>query len=232
MKNNYVENLKRKAKGLHKSNVRNRHYDDGVLIRHLYDHHHDRERLSWWDDCGFIMNDYKVSVAWSHPRTRYKEECDDLAHTIALEKFPYPVFDLVKQKGKILEGSTPHFVKIGKSRKKIDHYTFDRTKSEIYLARRKELEGLEESLSSTSDIKVTPSINSKWTNHSRFISICVPIEIRNENDLVQLVSIVKSLLKREKTLAELFPNYAYTKDDWIAEREKRVPNDLHSHAVA
>lgn len=29
-----------------------------------------------------------------------------------------------------------------------------------------------------------------------------------------------------------YPGYAYTKDDWLAETEKRVPNDLHSHALA
>lgn len=231
MKNKYIQNAKRKAKLLHKTNSRNRHYKDGVLIRHLY-FQLDPERLSWWDDFGFVLNDYKVSVAWIHPRKQYSDEVEDLAHSIALKKFPYDESDFEKPKVKILRGFKPNFKKVGKSRKKISSYTMDLNRSDIDNKRKEEWNRLEESLFFDSDIEIKPSISTKWTDHSRFVAVCIPLEIRNEEDLKKLASIVKQLLKRETTLDILFPNYSYTKEDWIAEQSMRIPNDLHSHALA
>lgn len=233
MKNKYVENLKRKAKAMHKSNSRNRHYEDGVLIHHSYGHHKDLDRLTWGDACKFILNDYKVSVAWQHPRYRYANEVEDLVYSIALENFPDKAFELGETSSKdFLEGFIPTYTKVGRSRKKIEFYTWDSDlQSEIEVKRAEERIRLKDSMSLTSDIKVTPSITSEWTDHSRFVSICIPMEIRNKEDLKKLASIVKQLLKRETTLDSLFPNYAYSKNDWIAEQSKCIPNDLRSHAV-
>lgn len=234
MKNRHTENLKRKAKALHKSNSRNRHCEDGVRIFHSYEHHNDLDRLTWWDDCGFILNDYKVSVAWQHPRYLYSSQVEDLAYSIALEKFPDAASELGEKSSRdFLEDSIPRYIKVGKSRKKIKFYAYNSTeKSEIEIKRMDEWQRLEDKLALESDIKVTPTISSEWASHARFVSICIPIEVRNNEDVKVLASIVKSLLKRETTLDELFPCYVYSKDDWIAETEKRVPNDLHSHALA
>lgn len=230
MKNKRIETLRRKAKALHKSNSRNRHYEHGVRILHSYDHYHDLEMLTWWDDFDFILNKCRVAVAWQHPRGRYIDEVENLAYSMALERFPYSASEL-KNSGGFLD-SIPIFTKVGKSRKKIKFYTCDFTeKTEIEIKRREEWRRLEDSLALESDIKVTPTIRSEWTDHSRLISICIPIEVRNEDDVKVLASIVKSLLKRETTLDQLYPNYVYTKHDWIAEQSKRIPNDLHSHAV-
>lgn len=232
MKNKYVENLKRKAKAMHKSNSRNRHYEDGVRILHSYDHYHDLDRLTWWDDCDLILNKCRVAVAWQHPRDRYSDEVENLAYSMALERFPYSASEL-KNSGGFLADSIQTFTKVGKSRKKIKFYVCDSTeKTEIEIKRREERQRLDGSLALESDIKVTPTIRSEWTDHSRLIWICIPFEVHNEEDVKVLASIVKSLLKRETTLNELYSGYVYTKDDWLAETEKRVPNDLHSHALA
>lgn len=41
----------------------------------------------------------------------------------------------------------------------------------------------------------------------RFILVCFPAEIRNEDDLMALASTFKRLTKRDVTLNELFPDF-------------------------
>ena len=233
MKNIYVENLKRRAKIYHQSNKRNRHLERDILVHHIYAYHEDLERLTWWDDFGFILNDYKVAVAWEHPRQRYADEIKDLAYSLVQERFPEPASEHKNLKKFFKQIATPNYIKVGKSRKKIQSLNFDRDFINGPLSNRfEESKKIEQIIGFTSEIEVKPSINSRWTNRSRFVSLCLPIEIRSESDLNVLASIVKRLLKRETTLDELFPDYVYTKDDWLVEKDLRVPNDLHSHLIA
>ena len=57
--------------------------------------------------------------------------------------------------------------------------------------------------------------------HDRFVEICAPIEIQSERDVMALVNLVRKLFKRETTLAQGFAGYAYARDEWIAESERR-----------
>lgn len=233
MKNIHVDDLKRKAKVYHKSNKRNHYYENGVLIRHVYCHLEDLARLTWWNDFGFILNDYRVSVAWQHPRHRYAEEIKDLAYSLAKEKYPDNELENKNLKSLFRQHSTPNYKRVGKSRKKIHTVSLNRDffggqESERF----EESKKIESIIGYTSEVIIVPSINSHWTSRSRFVSVCLPMEIRNETDLITLSSIIKRLLKRETTLDELFPSYMYSKDDWLQEKDQREPNDLHMNLIA
>src|ERR1017187_8742552 len=78
MKNKYIELLIRSAK-LHHRNARTRRFQNGIVIRHLYDKECP-EKYSWWDDVVFVLNDYLVNVAWQHPRHVYKDKVEELAY--------------------------------------------------------------------------------------------------------------------------------------------------------
>lgn len=60
--------------------------------------------------------------------------------------------------------------------------------------------------------------------HGRFIELCAPIEIRNEQDLIVLANLVRKLLKHETTLEQVFPHYVYAKDNWVAKSELKAIN--------
>ena len=50
------------------------------------------------------------------------------------------------------------------------------------------------------------------------VSLVVPLEVRNPQELALVAKLVKSLVLRETTLAEQFPGYAYDRVDWVAEQ--------------
>jgi hypothetical protein len=73
MKNAHIERLKRRAKECHR--VRGDCFQDGMLVFHYYAGL-PPDLLTWWDDVTFILNDYRVSLAWTHPRTAYEDAID------------------------------------------------------------------------------------------------------------------------------------------------------------
>ena len=84
----------------------------------------------------------------------------------------------------------------------------------------------------TADYQITPYLTSHWCKYSRFVSLCVPLEVRSEDDLRSLAALAKRLLKREVSLDDLFPGYRYTHADWERDGLHLVDNGLHSHKVA
>lgn len=207
MKNHYQERLKISAKSFHKSN-RGERFSNGLIIWHQYEEANLTE-LSWWDDISCILNDYLVNISWIHPRMAFKDQVEDEAHK--------SVAHLDSGHNDFLSLSEPNNVKIGRSRKKIISHTIkgpllSSDWSAAYDAAYAEI--LE-----TSDFQITPSIKSKWTSGSRIVEICVPIEVRNEQDLMVIANLTRKLLKRETTLEILFPKYTYTKNDWIMEKK-------------
>lgn len=207
MKNYYQEKLKISAKSFHKNN-RGERFSDGLIIRHQYEEAN-LAKLSWWDDVGFILNDYLVNISWIHPRMAFKDQAEDEAHK-RVAHLDTGVNDLFSQ-------SEPNYVKTGKSRKKIISHTikgpllssdwaaaFDAAYAEII---------------KTTDLQTTPFIKSEWTASGRFVEICAPIEVRNEQDLIVIANLTRKLLKRETTLEIEFPKYTYTKSDWNMENQ-------------
>jgi len=114
MKNFYQEKLKISAKSFHKNNHGER-FSDGLIIRHQYEEAN-LAKLSWWDDVGFILNDYLVNISWiHHPRMAFEDQAEDEAHK-RVAHIDSGVNDLLNQ-------SEPNYVKIGNSRKKIISHT-------------------------------------------------------------------------------------------------------------
>ena len=77
----------------------------------------------------------------------------------------------------------------------------------------------------TSNYQVAPYIKSQWVLGCRFVELCVPIEVRTEQDLMKIVNLTRKLLKRETTLENEFHNYLYTRADWCLDN---LPLKLHS----
>ena len=209
MKNRYQENLKKSAKLYHR-NERNSNFIKGLIQYYQHDEESSTS-LSWWCDVDFILNDYRVVVAWTHPRQDYK----DYIHSEAYKS----VAHLGTSIDDIFNKSTPNYVKVGQSRKKIVSYTmhtFPKLSDEIETAHKLALQIIQDS----NDYHAKPYIRTEWLAHGYFVEICVPIEVRDVDDLVKLVILVKRLLKRETKLNTEFPDYVYTKKEWLAETLK------------
>ena len=74
MKNRHVENLKKGAKQYHRRQRHDR-IRDGMLILHDYSGLLS-DRLTWRDEVTFINNDYRVALAWIHPRMAFEDAVD------------------------------------------------------------------------------------------------------------------------------------------------------------
>ena len=208
MKNRYQENLKKSAKLYHR-NERNSNFIKG-LIQYQYDDESSTS-LSWWCDVDFILNDYRVVVAWIHPRQDYQYYIESEAKK--------SVAHLGTSIDDIFNKSTPNYVKVGQSRKKIVSYTmhnFPKLSDEIETAHKLALQKTQHS----NDYHAKPYIKTAWLTHGYFVEICVPIEICGVDDLLKLVTLVKRLLKRETTLEIEFSDFAYTRKQSLAETLK------------
>lgn len=223
MKTFYVEQRKKSAKLFHKNNQKSTHYKNGILIRHLYSDLN-KNTLSWWDDVGFILNDYRVSIDWTHPRQAFWDHVHNLAIDIVLETDHEQELNSIR----LREMQTPIYKKVGRSRKKIKLYEHNFLPDNGYIDALKQAE---REIASSTDFVVVPSLDISWTNHSRFVSACLPMEICNEHDLMTLVSSIKRLISHEVTLNELFPNYHYTKQNWADEKAERGEKEFHVHAI-
>ena len=218
MKNVHVEDLKRRAKQYHRAE-RGGHSKNDIMFFHRYDGL-PTDRLTWWDDVHFILNDYRVMLAWIHPRMAFEDaiecETDRLTAHLPFEDFMH-------------EG-TPVYETIGTSRKKIisiEYETLVQTddwRDQCQRARQQAMQ--------SANFEIKPFLKSNWCTHSRVVDLCVPIEVRHEDDLQQLVTLARRLLKREVTLSEAFPGYLYTRADWEKEGLHIAGNDLHVHGVA
>jgi hypothetical protein len=79
--------------------------------------------------------------------------------------------------------------------------------------------------------EIDPYIKSRWTKFGKLVELCAPLEICNRNDLLELVHLTRKLLKRTVAINEVFPNYKYTKKNWIEEGLNKEPVSLRSHLL-
>lgn len=228
MKNPHYENLKRSAKLYHRHSRRQR-FQNGIVVRHLYDEQNP-EKLSWWDDVVFVLNDYLVNVAWRHPRYAYKDEVERQAYDNCVH-LRSPSSESAKDAvDSMFDRANPNYVKVGKSRKKIRSYTMNRTRDDGYYEDLRQ-EEYRIARDPNNGVIITPSMTAEWTNWSRFVSICAPIEVRGVPDLHKLADLTKRLLKRETSLESEFLGYSYCQKDWVSEIEQSAPVGVLSHAV-
>lgn len=210
MKNKFFERFGRTAREYHRRNAW-RLNTDGIWAPHLYTDR-DVNGLSWWDDAGFILNDRRVIIWWQHPRNVYNDEIQSRSFDAA---GPSP-----KDNAWNLDKSIKNYAKRGKSRKKLISYTMAPLAAETH-AWYDALRELDKSMTEQGiDFEVVPSVKIKRLNWAIGVDIVAPIEIRNEKDLTQLVTLVKRLLRRDTTIDQEFADYKYTRADWLADRAK------------
>lgn len=210
MKNPKQERYRRLMRQYHRS--RPWRLDNGLFIPHAYPVQH---QLSWWDDMGFVLNGRRVMVWWVHPRMRYADAISDLAWQEAGEP---PCLDgdiFGRHAGKKI------WKKAGRSRKKVVAYEA----SPIPEARREYYEKLrtvEARLESEGiDFEVPPSMSVKSYSWCSGVSLCVPLEVRDKEELLALAHLAKRLLKGETTLDDEFSGGLYGRNDWLSEADFR-----------
>lgn len=173
--------------------------------------------LSWWDDFQFILSGRRVTVAWCHPRMEY---CDELDSRIV---------DTVDPQAPSLErliNGARVYKRVGRSRKRlvgIQRRELTAAGQANYEAKEAERGRLH-----TQGIphEIIPSMQRTRMDYCIFVSLCAPLEVRSEDDLIQVADLVRRLLRFETTLAREFPGYTYTQSDWL--REAPLRTDEHA----
>lgn len=181
----------------------------GLYIPHSYANI-PADSLSWWADVGFLLNKRRVIVWWRHPRDVYSGMVEDQAWKEAGGEMDdhWP-----------LEGATPNYRRLGKSRKKIVGYTshaptadqqrhYDRLRAIRERLRREGVEG-----------EVAPSWTWERLSWATGIDLVVPLEVRTEEELADVARLARRLLLGQTTLAGEFPGYRYGRADWRREQD-------------
>lgn len=148
------------------------------------------DSLSTSDDVGFILNRRRVIVWWPHPRKVYAEALWD------------EVYKRVGRSGKKLVSTT---LRVPSPAKRA---CYDLLKA---MFERLSTEGIEHS--------VPVSWKAKRLWWAMGVNIVAPMEVRNEKDLAEVASLAKRLIKGQSNLKSEFPEYCYTRQDWLRERD-------------
>ncbi|MDO8714467.1 MAG: hypothetical protein Q7K13_08325 [Polynucleobacter sp.] len=221
MINKFIEQQKVRARQYHRQKCDN--FSDGIISYHLYDQMKP-DTLTFWDDAVFIVNDYRVSLSWTHPRLQYKELIEEEARNRTENQ--RPDVDL-------FANAIPNYKRVGRSRKKIVSSTCvsdDRMKAYYDLLRT-----TENVVEREVPFIVAPFMKIKWYDWAKGMELCLPFEVRSVGDLKTLTEIARSLVMRKATLHELCGASVYTQTDWL--RDSKImqadqQNPLFSHAVA
>ncbi|MBS0308463.1 MAG: hypothetical protein JSS58_05785, partial [Proteobacteria bacterium] len=178
MKNHNQERLLTLQRQYHRNNPW-RLNPKGLYVPHIYDEPRP-DGLSWWDDVGFILNGRRVIVWWQHPRDIYRCAIDDQSWKEA---------GFGPQDDWLSEGATKNYRRVGKSRKKIVSYTTQPPSAEQNAFYR-HLDSIRERLTADGiDLDVKVSWRRERLTWATGVSLIVPLEVRNETDLVQVAAL-------------------------------------------
>lgn len=224
MKNPRIERLIQSAKLTHRNDRRFYVSADGIRARYL---HGDPVRLTFWDDVEFVLNDYRVTVHFVHPRYEYKWQAEELAWEA--------MHDLDPSIDPLAFPCEPIYSKAAATRrlrKKIVGYRsppLPQAYRDYFAARRVK----RDEILATSEVTITPVWTHGWRSWGRFVEITVPLEVGLEKDLLPLVRLVRRLLRGETTLNAEFTGYRYGREQWAQENPDPA-QDARSllHAVA
>lgn len=211
MKNPHLERMRRKMRQYH------RHHpwgglDGGLFIPHLYPETK-ANRLSWWDDVGFILNGRRVLVQWIHPRRAYLDAIEQQAFDeVQAPRTPGP---LEKRLGEQRPGTNGR--KPGRSFKKGVGNPFSALSDE-WVAFFDAVNAREDELARSGiDLEIIPSMRLGLCPTATTMDLVVPMEIRCKADIRALAGLAKRLIKRETTVAEQWPSYRYGREAWLEE---------------
>ena len=182
--------------------------EGGLFVPHSYEDT-TPESLSSWDDVGFILNRRRVIVWWQHPRHVYTEALWDEVHKVVGDG---PIDNW------LTEGGTKNYRRVGRSRKKLVS-TILREPSPATRAYYDLLKVTYERLSTEGiEYNVSVSWKPKRLWWAKGVNIVAPLEVRNEKDVAELAGLGKRLIKGQLNLKSEFPDYSYTREDWLSER--------------
>lgn len=215
MKNKRFESLRRAMKQHHRTAQWRSNDPRGYFVPHSYDPPY--PELTYWSSANFILNNRRVWVEQEHPREIYLHEIAKQANIQHEQQHGQPANSFTE----LLERASPNYKKVGRSRKRVTSYTME-DYDEATLQYYNELIALQKTLENKGiDYAVRPSIRIGLTPDSHVLHLVAPLEIRTTEDIGTLVAIARRLIKRETTIHELWPDYVYTRETWLAERELR-----------
>lgn len=193
MKNKQLENLKRLAKLNYLNNVAPSSVAGLSASSVVFD-----ERIahrSWHEEVWCAHSNYRLAIRWRHPRYEFFRA---LHLEINARVIPESVISEDRQSllGKSFDKSPRkrawfYLIPPGDNREEICSEILKEDK-----------------------LQIGASFRSQWLPYARVVTICAPVEVRNQGELTNLIDIVKSLAKHSTTLDQLFPGYRYTAEDW------------------
>lgn len=206
MKNAKFELFGRTQRQFHRSHPWNLS-PGGLYVEHSYADTNPGD-LSWMDETGFVLNHRRVIVSWRHPRLVYSTTIADLSQKEAGDA---PATNWLR------DHFTASHKPVGKSRKKIVEYVlrdfpeeaeryFDKCQ-DIY--KRLMAEGIE--------LDVSPFWKRERMMHGDWITLVVPMEVRNKIELALVAKLARRLMLGQTTLEAEFPGYQYGRADWLRE---------------
>lgn len=157
-------------------------------------------------------------VWWVHPRMEYSDALNDMAWKEAGDP-PARTADMFSPGEK-------QWKKVGRSRKKVISYLCRPTpdSQQDYYAKLRAIESRMES--EGIDMVVRPSISVKRLAWCIGVELCIPADVRTDEEVRALALLTMRLLKGETSLANEFPGYEYGRPEWLAEAELRSQDRL------
>lgn len=185
---------------------------NGLYLPHSYE---TPRQLSWWDDIGFILNGRRVMVWWIHPRMAYADAIDERVWEATVTT-PSELPELLGH-----GPSQKIWKKVGKSRKKVVCYQappqsearLERYDQLLATEKRRQTEGI--------DFEVRPSVSVRAYLWGLGMELCVPVEVRDQNEAGSLVDLARRLIKGIATLDGEFSGYSYGHQQWLDEARLR-----------
>ena len=209
MKNAKYELFGRMQRQYHQ-NHRWRLSQGGLFIPHSYADMNPKS-LSWWDDVGFVLNGRRVIVWWQHPRHVYAEALDAQSWQEAGDG---------PQGDWLAEGRTKNYRKVGASRKKIVSYTIRQPSAEQRL-HYDLLRDIRDHLTTEGiELDVLTSWKRERLTWATGLSLVAPLEVHNEDELATIALLARRLILGQTTLEAEFPQYLYSRANWLGEQEK------------
>lgn len=178
--------------------------------------------LSFWDDVQFVVNNYRVTIYWTHPRYAYCNLAEDKVHEI----LPHPEGD-----GGLFSRAKAIYRSLGRSRKKVRFYEMGETSQEVKDYYDKYWELREQTLRN-SELFAIPNMKVKYYRYCKGVDLCIPVEVRNNAELKEMASLAKALFLRQTTLDKEFPGYKYGAEDYCRENPEGTNHPAFiSHAI-
>lgn len=197
-------------------------YKDGIINHHWFAEFAP-DSLSWWTDITFRLGKRDIHVSWCHPRYEYQNLVEEVAR-----KSVHHLYVSKTDSGDMFESATPKYKKVGRSRKKITSWLTKET-SPAHRAWWNALVAAEAKFSKEGHYSIRPSIKTEWLSWCRYVTLCVPVEVRSHEEAVKMANLVRAILSGKTALENEFPGYAYTFVDW--EREGLADKALGAHTM-